>query len=106
MEYKGDPYLLASEWSFDSRSRLDKYLSALQAVIQRHDILRTAVMWQGLSEPMQVVLRRVALPIEEIQLSVEEGDIANQLYARFDPRECRMDVSQAPLLRIYIAQDE
>ena len=40
---EGDPYLLAVQLSFDSRERLDAYVEALQAVIERHDILRTAV---------------------------------------------------------------
>ena len=38
---KGDPYLSAFQLSFDSRTRLEAYLQALQAVIDRHDILRT-----------------------------------------------------------------
>src|SRR5580700_6670697 len=53
---EGDPYLLPSLCSFEKRAQLDKYLKALQAVIDRHDILRTAVAWEGLAEPVQVVL--------------------------------------------------
>ena len=49
MESEGDPYLLTPLFSFDSRARLDGYLEALQAVIDRHDILRTAVLWEGLA---------------------------------------------------------
>ncbi|MBV9482664.1 MAG: amino acid adenylation domain-containing protein, partial [Acidobacteria bacterium] len=103
---EGDPYLLAVLCSFDSRLRLERYLQAMQAVIDRHDILRTAVMWEGLSEPVQVVGRKAVLPIEELDLDPAQGDIGEQLYARFDPRHHRIDVRQAPLLRIHIAYDK
>jgi amino acid adenylation domain-containing protein len=105
MNSVGDPYLLAAEFSFDSRARLDKYLAAMQAVIDWHDILRTAIRWEGLPEPVQVVMRKAVLPIEEVSLDVVDGDMAEQLYARFDPRHYRMDVGQAPLMRVYIAED-
>ena len=102
---EGDPYLLGAVFSFDSRARLDGYIEAMQAVIGRHDILRTAVMWEGLSEPVQVVLRKAVLPVEEVELDADAGDVGRQLYARFDPRRNRIDVRQAPLLRVYIAHD-
>ena len=102
---EGDPYLLAAQFSFDTRARLDRYLEALQAVIDRHDILRTAVLWEGLSEPVQVVWRKAPLHVEEVELDPAEGEAAEQLYARFDPRRFRVDVRQAPLLRISLAYD-
>ena len=105
MNKEGDPYLLATQQSFDTRARLDNYLKAMQAVIDRHDILRTAIRWEGLPGPVQVVLRKAVLPIEEVELDAMDGDVAEQMYGRFDPRHCRMDVGQAPLLRIYIAAD-
>jgi amino acid adenylation domain-containing protein len=106
MSGEGDPYLLASLLSFDKRERLDGYLKAMQAVINRHDILRTAVMWEGLSQPVQVVQHKAALQIQEIELDPAAGDVSEQLYARFDPRRCRLDLRQAPLLRAYIAFDQ
>ncbi|MDP9040030.1 MAG: amino acid adenylation domain-containing protein, partial [Acidobacteriota bacterium] len=105
MEGEGDPYLLGSLYSFDSRGRLENYLKALEAVIARHDILRTAVMWEGLTEPVQVVWREAVLPVEEVELDRGAGDVAKQLYARFNPRRHRIDVHQAPLLRVCIAYD-
>ena len=102
---EGDPYLLASQISFDSRARLESYLKAMQAVIDRHDILRTAVIWEGISEPVQVVWRKAILSVEEVELDTAAGDAAGQLYERFNPRHYRIDIRQAPLLRIYVAYD-
>jgi hypothetical protein len=104
MGEKGDPYLLAAQLSFDSRARLNRYLDALQAVINRHDILRTAVLWEGLPEPVQVVWHKAPLHVEQIELDAT-GDFSEQFYARFDPRQYRIDVRQAPLLRLYITYD-
>ena len=105
MGTEGDAYLLSCLYSFDSRARLEGFVGALQAVVKRHDILRTAVVWEGLSEPVQVVWREAPVPVEEVVLDPARGDVAEQLYARFDPRHYRIDVRQAPLLRVYIAQD-
>jgi hypothetical protein len=102
---EGDPYLLNSQLSFDSREHLDAFLSALQAVVDRHDILRTAVLWEGLRESVQVVLRQAPLHVEQIVLDPTMGDVAGQMYARFDPRHFRIDIRQAPLLRAHIAFD-
>src|SRR5579871_74013 len=100
-----DPYVVVSQTAFDSRARLDAHLQALQAVVDRHDILRTAVMWEDLPEPVQVVWRRAVVPVEEVELELAAGDAAQQLYAQFNPRQYQMDLGKAPLLRLYIAHD-
>ena len=105
MTTEGDPYLLGSLHGFESRDALDRYLGALQAVMDRHDILRTAVVWEGLREPVQVVWREAPLTVEEVELDPADGGAAEQLYARFDPRHHRMDVRQAPLMRAHVAPD-
>jgi aryl carrier-like protein len=102
----GDPYLLPAVFGFDSRGRLDEFLSALQAVVDRHDILRTAFLWEGLPEPVQVVLREAPLVVEEVSFDPAAGDICGQLLGRFDPRVYRLDVRRAPLMRVVIARDD
>ncbi|OUM04555.1 hypothetical protein BW686_25980, partial [Pseudomonas syringae] len=101
----GDPYVLQSQYAFDDRQRLDAFIQALQSVIQRHDILRTAVHWTGLDEPVQVVCRTVTLKPEERVLDPADGDIAQQLTERFDARHYRLDLSKAPLLHLVYAED-
>ena len=70
---EGDPYLGRTAYRFDSRERLDAYLVALQAVIDRHDILRTAILWEGLTEPVQVVLRQAPLTVEDVVVDAAAG---------------------------------
>jgi amino acid adenylation domain-containing protein len=103
---EGDAYLMAMQLSLDCRARVDSYLSALQWVIERHDILRTGMHWEGLQGPVQVVQREATLRVEEVELDAVGGDAAEQLYERFDPRHFRIDVREAPLLRASVAEDK
>ncbi|WP_036047357.1 condensation domain-containing protein, partial [Paraburkholderia mimosarum] len=102
----GDPYLLLVQMAFTERDTLDRYLAAVQHVVNRHDILRTAFVWEGLSNPAQVVWRQASLPVTELKLSPADGPVTVQLAGRFDPHQYRIDLSQAPLLRFVVAQDE
>ena len=105
MASEGDPYLVTTVFGSNSPELLDRYLQALQLVIDRHDILRTVFLWEGLSEPVQVVCRHAPLIVESLSLDPANGDIAEQLERRFDPRHYRLDVRQAPIIRIFIAHD-
>src|SRR6185437_3659687 len=101
----GDVYLLWNLLAMDTRQRAQDFIEALQAVIARHDILRTAVVWEGLPEPVQVVWRQAPLPVQAFDLRAEDGDIGDQLKALLEPRTHRLDVRQAPLLHVALARD-
>ncbi|WP_429580078.1 amino acid adenylation domain-containing protein [Paraburkholderia youngii] len=102
---RGDPYLLVSQMAFADRSLLERYLNAVQQVVDRHDILRTAFVWEGLSSPAQVVWRRASLEVSEVELDGCDGSGADELRRRFDPRRQRIDLDRAPLLRFVTARD-
>ncbi|WP_239688202.1 condensation domain-containing protein, partial [Pseudomonas asplenii] len=102
---QGDPYVLQTLFEMADRERLNTFIDALQSVIARHDILRTAVLWQGLETPLQVVWRQARLSLEEVELDAAEGEIVEQLQQRFDPRHSRLDMTQAPLMRLVFAED-
>ncbi|HIF6659724.1 TPA: amino acid adenylation domain-containing protein, partial [Serratia marcescens] len=103
---RGDPYQLSAVLRFDSRARLDAWLAAMQQVIDRHDILRTAFITQGVSSPVQVVWRKAELSLRELRLNPAEGEIGSRLTALFDPRRVRPDLTRAPLLSFVAAQGE
>jgi amino acid adenylation domain-containing protein len=103
-ETGGDTYLLCTVAEFDERGQLDAFLDALQRVIDRHDILRSAVHWQDLGKPVQVVQRRATLPIHALTLSGDAPALA-QLLAYTDPRQMRLDLRQAPVLAAHIVRD-
>ncbi|MBD2816129.1 non-ribosomal peptide synthetase, partial [Xenorhabdus sp. Flor] len=104
LQTQGDTYLLNSLLAFDTRDHLDAFLSALQQVIDRHDILRTAACWQELTQPVQVVWRQAPLSVNVFTPATTE-DVAAQLQAHTDPRRYRLDLSRAPLFAADIAHD-
>ncbi|TQF02732.1 amino acid adenylation domain-containing protein [Kitasatospora acidiphila] len=99
---EADVYMQPSVLGFDSRERLDAFLEALQWVIDRHDIYRTAFVWEGLAEPVQVVSRRVELPVREIVLDPQGPSPVEQLKAIGGSW---MDLTRAPLMTVDIAAE-
>ncbi|WP_046270840.1 non-ribosomal peptide synthetase, partial [Pseudomonas syringae] len=101
----GDPYVLQTQFAFADSERLNAFVQALQMVIDRHDILRTSVVWDGLDSPVQVVWRQARLHLDALELDPADGDIGAQLHSRFDPRHYRLNIGQAPLMRVAYAED-
>ncbi|MGY2372711.1 amino acid adenylation domain-containing protein, partial [Pseudomonas sp. SDO528_S397] len=101
----GDPYLMRSQFAIATRTRLDEFAQALQKVIDRHDILRTSIVWEGLDEPVQVVWRQSPMVMDEVVLDPAAGPVTEQLYRHFDTRAMHMHIDQAPLLRLVFTED-
>ncbi|MBB2488146.1 amino acid adenylation domain-containing protein, partial [Mitsuaria sp. WAJ17] len=109
---EGDVYLLRAVLRFEQSERLDQYLSALQRVLARHDVLRTSLHWEGLDEPVQVVLREVTLPVQTLQAealgvsSDAAGDEALQaLLHQSDARRQRLPLQSAPLMQARVLRE-
>ena len=99
-----DAYLKRAVLRFQTRPLLDSFLNALQTVIDRHDILRTAVHWSGLSKSAQVVQRQAQLPIIELDL----GHADNALSVLLDqtkPCRLRMNLQRAPMFVAYAGEE-
>ncbi|USP13462.1 non-ribosomal peptide synthetase [Vibrio gazogenes] len=107
---QGDPYITRFIQSFRRETEIETFISALQHVVQRHDILRTAVVWDGLETPVQVVWREAPVVLKTLQAAQLEhveptGDVADALSRHFDPARTRMDIQRAPMIEIYKVAD-
>ena len=125
LQQEGDAYLKPTLLAFDSRERLESFVASLNEVVARHDILRTAVLWDGLSQPVQVVNRQARVGLEWADVSGADNasfhagadkasshagaDTADDALARLtrliDPAHHRLDVRRAPMLRLVAAED-
>ena len=104
LQQQGDAYVTLHLLGFDGKDRLQRFVASLNRVIERHDILRTAVLWEGLRVPVQVVCRRVSLQVEWLTDDAQDRATA-RLNAHVDPRWHRIDVRRTPMLRAVAARD-
>src|SRR3569833_453948 len=101
----GDAYVVAMLFCTSSRKHLDTLLMALQLVITRHDVLRTAVLWEELPQPLLVVFRQASPPVREVVLEADQDALEQIQQQWLDPQRQRLDLHQAPLMRLQVAAD-
>jgi amino acid adenylation domain-containing protein len=82
----------------------DAFVRALQRVIDRHDILRTAILWEGVPRPVQVVCHEAALPVQEVVVDPSRGAL-EELRVLMREQQQRLNLSEPPLMRLQIARD-
>lgn len=99
----GDAYVRPLLLEVASRARLQQLIAALQTVINRHDVLRTAVLWEQLPRPVQVVMRKATLSVSQVSLDADR-DLDAQVREWLKPERQHLDLAAAPLLRLRVAQ--
>ncbi|GAA5207395.1 amino acid adenylation domain-containing protein [Streptomyces thinghirensis] len=105
MDPANDPYVIPILLTAPDQDTCDTFVAALQDVVDRHDVMRTAVVTEGLGEPVQVVLRDVRLDVERRTLDAADSEAAEERARAWltDPGTITLD--RAPLLRLAVAAD-
>jgi amino acid adenylation domain-containing protein len=101
-------YVYQLSCTLRGRLNRDAFGRAWQLVVDRHPSLRSSFVWESLGEPLQVVRRNVAVPVEELDwrgLSVEARGARLSSFLEEDRRR-GFDLARAPLMRLVLARVE
>ncbi|MCC5626174.1 alpha/beta fold hydrolase, partial [Nostoc sp. CHAB 5715] len=95
-----------SIWSLQGELDLAAFERAWLRVVGRHSLLRTGFVWKDQDEPIQVVLQRVKVPLEQQDLrgfSLPQQQEKLENYIKMD-RIRGFALTKAPLIRLAIFQ--
>ncbi|MEU8654864.1 amino acid adenylation domain-containing protein, partial [Streptomyces sp. NPDC048737] len=103
-----NPYTVQFLDEFSGPLDVERLRGAWQAVVDRHSALRSAFVWEGLDEPVQVVQRRVELPFEVLDWrSWVSGEQESRLAELLEEDRVRgFDLGSAPLMRLTVVRFE
>ncbi|MER2492708.1 amino acid adenylation domain-containing protein, partial [Catenovulum sediminis] len=100
-----DPYILPSLLKINNQDTLQNLIDGLQQIIKRHDVLRTAIIWQGISQPVQVVCRTAELAISWLSIDNKQ-DALTKMQHMCAVQQAKFDLSKPPLLTLQIAEQQ
>ncbi|EAR30811.1 probable peptide synthetase protein, partial [Pseudoalteromonas tunicata D2] len=104
MSEQYDPYVTSSTFEFDDDASLASFLAALQQLIARHDVLRTAIVWRNRTTALQVVQREAQLAVS--QLAFNDSEDVYQAFIDFVAQaDYWIDLETAPLLQLSVCED-
>lgn len=82
--------------------RAELFKKSWEVILDRHDILRTAFVWEDVEEPLQIVHEQVELPFNYEDYSSKEKKSLNKYLEdlRNKLKATKLDFTSAPLMRI------
>jgi len=92
-------YVAAVTISLEGTLDLERFQTALNNAIRVRDALRASFIWEGVSQPVQLIAKTIALPITMLDWSDNKSpDTALKNLIEIE-RKKGLDLKQAPLMR-------
>ncbi len=93
-------------WTIHGEVNIEAFATAWQSVVERHPVLRSFFVWEGLDEPLQVVRKQVKLPLTLEDWRGLHPEVQQQQVAEFlaTERARGFDLSTPPLMRVALLQ--
>jgi amino acid adenylation domain-containing protein/non-ribosomal peptide synthase protein (TIGR01720 family) len=107
--YASDPgglYVEHITWDMRGELNVAAYRRAWEETVQRHSALRSAMVWESIERPLQVVRTQVRLEWQELDWRGESAEAQRTRFAALldADRQRGFDLARAPLLRFTLVQ--
>ncbi|HYO58358.1 non-ribosomal peptide synthetase, partial [Archangium sp.] len=101
-----DLYFEQVSWALPHALDVPAFQKAWERVVAQNPILRTAFLWEGLAEPLQVVLPSVELPWRQLDWrGVPAAEREARLASLVNEERARcFELSRAPLMRVVLVR--
>ncbi len=98
----GGDYIEQMTFMLEGKLDREAFARAWQTTVDRHAALRTSFQWEGLEQPLQIVHRRVPVPVENLDWSGDTAAAQTTRMAQWlaTDRKRGFALAQAPLLRL------
>src|SRR5262249_7760821 len=105
-EQSTDLYAVQVALSLDGTVNESALRERVRGVLRRHPNLRAAFVQDGLSQPVQLIPKELALPWKSIDLSSVAGPERDACWKRLlnEDRSARFDVAVPPVLRFTLVK--
>lgn len=101
---EAEPGLYIVQMRFALAGQLDRrrLRHAWGVLTARHDVLRTGIVWDQVSKPVNVVMTQAAMPVDDLDLAGLDACVRSTAVQNFLEMDRRrgFDLQQAPLSRI------
>ncbi len=93
-------------WTIHGEVNIEAFATAWQSVVERHPVLRSFFVWEGLDEPLQVVRKQVKLPLTFEDWRGLDPEVQQEKVEEFYAQERArgFDLATPPLMRIALIQ--